>query len=84
MKGFPWHEGIIEDNNAARAEGGQVWPQISVRPLTFQMNLREPFTFNMAPAFAALMDASTEHAPRRVPRSRRGARRRSRTSRPRR
>jgi N-acyl-D-amino-acid deacylase len=57
VKGFPWHEGIIEDNNAARAQGGQVWPQISVRPLTFQMNLREPFTFNMAPAFAALMDA---------------------------
>jgi N-acyl-D-amino-acid deacylase len=37
-----------------------VWPQISVRPLTFQMNLREPFTFNMAPAFAALMDATTD------------------------
>ena len=37
-----------------------MWPQISVRPLTFQMNLREPFTFNMAPAFAALMDATLE------------------------
>jgi N-acyl-D-aspartate/D-glutamate deacylase len=60
VKGFPWHEGIIKDNNAARAQGGQVWPQISVRPLTFQMNLREPFTFNMAPAFAALMDASLD------------------------
>jgi N-acyl-D-aspartate/D-glutamate deacylase len=60
VKGFPWHEAIIRDNDAARAQGGQVWPQISVRPLTFQMNLREPFTFNMAPAFAALMDASTE------------------------
>ena len=60
IKGFPWHEGIIEDNNAARANGGQVWPQISVRPLVFQMNLREPFTFNMAPAFAALMNASIE------------------------
>ncbi len=56
VKGFPWHEGIIEDNDEARAQGGQVWPQISVRPLAFQMNLREPFTFNMAPAFAALMD----------------------------
>ncbi len=56
VKGFPWHEGIIEDNDRARAAGGQVWPQISVRPLAFQMNLREPFTFNMAPAFAALMD----------------------------
>ncbi len=35
-----------------------MWPQISVRPLTFQMNLREPFTFNQAPAFIALMDRS--------------------------
>jgi N-acyl-D-aspartate/D-glutamate deacylase len=55
IKGFPWHEDIIKANDAARAEGGQVWPQISVRPLVFQMNLREPFTFNMAPAFAELM-----------------------------
>jgi N-acyl-D-aspartate/D-glutamate deacylase len=55
VQGFPYHEGIIRDNDAARAEGGQVWPQISVRPLVFQMNLREPFTFNMAPAFQALM-----------------------------
>jgi N-acyl-D-aspartate/D-glutamate deacylase len=55
VTGFPYHERIIEDNDAARAEGGQVWPQISVRPLVFQMNLREPFTFNMAPAFRDLM-----------------------------
>jgi N-acyl-D-amino-acid deacylase len=55
IKGFPWHEDIIKDNDAARAVGGEVWPQVSVRPLVFQMNLREPFTFNMAPAFAELM-----------------------------
>ncbi len=55
IKGFPWHEDIIRDNDAARAGGGEVWPQVSVRPLVFQMNLREPFTFNMAPAFAELM-----------------------------
>ncbi|MEP6624057.1 MAG: amidohydrolase family protein [Acidimicrobiia bacterium] len=60
VKGFPWHEGIIADNDAARAAGGQVWPQISVRVLAFQMNLREPFTFNMAPAFAELMNAPIE------------------------
>lgn len=58
VQGFPYHEGIIADNDAARAEGGEVWPQISVRPLVFQMNLREPFTFNMAPAFRDLMSAS--------------------------
>jgi N-acyl-D-aspartate/D-glutamate deacylase len=60
VKGFPWHEGIIKDNDEARAAGGEVWPQISVRPLTFRMNLREPFTFNQAPAFAALMDRPDE------------------------
>jgi N-acyl-D-amino-acid deacylase len=58
IKGFPWHEDVIRDNDAARAEGGDVWPQISARPLVFQMNLREPFTFNMAPAFSALMAGS--------------------------
>lgn len=60
VKNFPWHEKIIEDNDAARAAGGEVWPQISVRPLVFQMNLREPFTFNMAPTFAELMAGSLE------------------------
>jgi N-acyl-D-aspartate/D-glutamate deacylase len=47
-------------NVAARAEGSEVWPQVSCRPLTFQMNLREPFTFNMRPAFQALMDRPVE------------------------
>jgi len=60
VKGFPWHEKIMADNKAARAEGVEVWPQVSCRPLTFQMNLQEPFTFNMRPAFAALMDAPIE------------------------
>ena len=56
VKGYPWHERIMAANIAARAEGSEVWPQVSCRPLTFQMNLREPFTFNMRPAFQALMD----------------------------
>jgi N-acyl-D-aspartate/D-glutamate deacylase len=60
VKDFPWHVKIMEANTAARAEGVEVWPQVSCRPLTFQMNLREPFTFNMRPAFQELMDASME------------------------
>lgn len=56
VKGYPWHERIMAANIAARAEGSEVWPQVSCRPLTFQMNLREPFTFNMRPAFQELMD----------------------------
>jgi N-acyl-D-aspartate/D-glutamate deacylase len=60
VKGFPWHEKIMAANRAARAEGVEVWPQVSCRPLTFQMNLREPFTFNMRAAFQELMDRPTE------------------------
>ena len=60
VKDFPWHERIMEQNIAARAEGIEVWPQVSCRPLVFQMNLSEPFTFNMRPIFAALMDTSFE------------------------
>jgi N-acyl-D-aspartate/D-glutamate deacylase len=56
IKGYPWHEKIIAANEAARAEGVQVWPQVSCRPLVFQMNLREPFTLNMRNAFKELMD----------------------------
>ncbi|HET9730480.1 MAG TPA: amidohydrolase family protein, partial [Acidimicrobiia bacterium] len=51
---------IMADNTAARAEGVEVWPQVSCRPLTFQMNLREPFTFNMRGAFQELMDRPIE------------------------
>ena len=36
------------------------WPQVTCRPLTFQMNLKDPFTFNMRPAFKALMDTPLE------------------------
>jgi N-acyl-D-aspartate/D-glutamate deacylase len=56
VKGYPWHERIMAANTAARAEGVQVWPQVSCRPLVFQMNLREPFTFNMRSSFQELMD----------------------------
>ena len=60
IKGYPWHEKIMAANIAARAEGAEVWPQVSCRPLVFQMNLREPFTLNMRDAFKELMDASLE------------------------
>ena len=60
VKGYPWHERIMEANTKARAEGIEVWPQVSCRPLTFQMNLREPFTFNMRSTFQELMDRPEE------------------------
>ncbi len=58
VKDFPWHEKAVSRNDAARAEGVEVWPQVSCRPLTFQMNLEEPFPLNSRPSFAALMGRS--------------------------
>ena len=55
VKGYPWHLDMGRLNDRERADGVDVWPQISVRPLTFSMNMAEPFTFNMSPSFGALM-----------------------------
>ncbi len=60
VKGYPYHEKVIAEHDAAWADGVEVWPQVSCRPLVFQMNLSEPFTLNMRPSFAALMDTSKE------------------------
>jgi N-acyl-D-amino-acid deacylase len=60
IKGYPYHEKVIEENDAARARGVEVWPQVSCRPLVFQMNLAEPFTLNMRDAFKQLMGVSRE------------------------
>jgi N-acyl-D-amino-acid deacylase len=58
VKGYPYHEKVMEEHDAAWADGVEVWPQVSCRPLVFQMNLSEPFTLNMRPTFAALMGTS--------------------------
>ena len=42
-------------NRDAWADGIQVWPQVTPRPLTFQMVMTDPFTLNVNPEFAALM-----------------------------
>jgi len=60
VKNYPYHLGVIERNDAARAEGIEVWPQVSCRPLVFQMNLADPFTLNPRPSFAALVDGPME------------------------
>jgi N-acyl-D-aspartate/D-glutamate deacylase len=61
VKGFPYHEKLIAQHDAARREEGvDVWPQVSCRPLVFQMNLAEPFTLNTRECFAKLMDLSLE------------------------
>ncbi|HWE68804.1 MAG TPA: amidohydrolase family protein [Acidimicrobiales bacterium] len=58
--GSDYHERVMADHAAARATGVDVWPQVSCRPLVFQMNLAEPFALNTFPNFAALMDAPVE------------------------
>src|SRR5206468_3304742 len=60
IKGYPWHEEMAELNHKERSTGADVWPQVSVRPLVFSMNMVEPFTFNMNPIFAALMDKTVD------------------------
>jgi N-acyl-D-amino-acid deacylase len=60
VKGTPFAPRMAELNAERRAAGADVWPQITCRPLTFQMNLAEPFTFNLAPAFQELMDRPLE------------------------
>ncbi|MCZ7525555.1 MAG: amidohydrolase family protein [Acidimicrobiia bacterium] len=55
IKGFPYHEDVAAMHAARRAEGVDVWPQITCRPLVFQMNMAEPFTFNVVPIFAELL-----------------------------
>jgi N-acyl-D-amino-acid deacylase len=58
--GAAYHEKVIAEHDAAWAEGVEVWPQVSCRPLVFQMNLEEPFTLNTRPSFAGLMGKTRE------------------------
>ncbi len=53
--GSDYHEQVMAEHATARASGVEVWPQVSCRPLVFQMNLAEPFSLNTFPNFAALM-----------------------------
>lgn len=47
-------------NDEQTALGANVWPQVSPRPLTMQMKMSDPFQFNQAPSFQALMGRSEE------------------------
>jgi N-acyl-D-aspartate/D-glutamate deacylase len=60
LKGHPYHEEVVAQNDAARQDGIEVWPQVSCRPLVFQMNLAEPFTLNMRASFAKLMGGTLD------------------------
>ncbi len=55
VKNYPYHEKVVAKHEEARADGVEVWPQVSCRPLVMQINLAEPFTLNARPSFAAIM-----------------------------
>ena len=52
------HLKAMEIHRQGIADGANVWPQISCRPLAFSMHLVEPFTLNTNPVFAELMPVS--------------------------
>jgi N-acyl-D-aspartate/D-glutamate deacylase len=54
------HKALVALNDAGRAKGAEIWPQVSPRPLTFQMTMEEPFTLNVADCVAALMNGTRE------------------------
>jgi len=60
VKNYPYHEKVMAEHDAARAEGVEVWPQVSCRPLVFQINLAEPFTLNSRPSFSSIMGHTHE------------------------
>ncbi len=54
------HLKALEINRQGWADGAQVWPQVSCRPLTFSMTLVEPFILNTNPVFAELSAGTRE------------------------
>jgi N-acyl-D-aspartate/D-glutamate deacylase len=54
------YKDLVALNDEGHARGVDVWPQVSPRPLTFQMDLEDPFTLNVADCVAALMSGTRE------------------------
>jgi N-acyl-D-aspartate/D-glutamate deacylase len=46
----------LDMQNEAMAKGLQVWPQVTPRPLTMQFTMDSPFSLNVSPVVAELMD----------------------------
>jgi N-acyl-D-aspartate/D-glutamate deacylase len=54
------HLKAVDIHRAGISRGADVWPQVSCRPLSFSMNLVEPFSLNTNPVFASLMPRSLD------------------------
>ena len=63
-----------------RARGVDVHPQVTSRPVSFRISMREPSPFYMVPAFARVKAAVPDASRRRVRRRRRGGPRRAPSS----
>ncbi len=54
------HMKAVDIHRGYRDKGVEVWPQVSCRPLSFSMNMVEPFTLNTNPVFAKLAAGSLD------------------------
>ncbi|MCH2172942.1 amidohydrolase family protein [Myxococcota bacterium] len=52
---------MAELNTEQRAQGANVWPQVSPRKLTFQFQMSDPFFLNQSDCFANLMSQPREN-----------------------
>lgn len=52
------HHKALALNDQGWADGAQVWPQVTPRPLQFSMSMAEPFTLNPNQSFGDLMGKS--------------------------
>jgi N-acyl-D-amino-acid deacylase len=59
-KGSRAHLDVIESHQRARAEGVDVRPQVSCRPIVFQVTMADPFPFNTLASFSELMSLGLE------------------------
>jgi N-acyl-D-amino-acid deacylase len=57
-KGSKRHEAVMAMHDAARARGAEVWPQVSCRPIVFQINMANPFGLNTRATFTRLSGLS--------------------------
>ena len=55
-----WQHGSAVHKAELAKGGSQVWPQISVRKITLQTQLKQPFAFDSVPCFAALYAEAPE------------------------
>ncbi len=54
------HLPLVALNDRGTAAGADVWPQVSPRPLSFQITLEDPFTLNVGSLFKPLMAGSRQ------------------------